>query len=388
MPAPASKRACEPRSSAHRSATCELAVAVGVDPSDRRGVVAAVERLELGDRLARRVGGRAADRGRGMEIEREVERARAVTDLAADSRGEVRDRGVADRLGLAGDDLVAVAREARHDRVDHDAVLGPLFRRRVERGDRGCVVVGACTACDRAGHGARLDEFAAPPHEELRARAHEPPVGCAAGTEYEASGLRRVQAGEHLERCQRGVGIDGDLARKHHLRHFVTVDARGDRGHGRVPRGEVLAGLDRETPRHAGPGRWPAHRCAVDLGDTRAITIDSQHPRRDGQQRLGRSVEGERAACDRSELGVAVDGDRLQHLGRVRGGHAHGNARGDDGAVAVDPAKAVVAQRSQRVGHAVGPVDRARARDQLHRRVGGHRRVAVTSCAAPRPSRW
>ena len=92
-----------------------------------------------------------------------------AVEPAADRRGEVRDRAEHRDLGIRATLQVGAARAERvDDRVDDEAVLAGVLRRRGQRQQR-LVAVGDGRAGDRP----RLDDVTGAAHEELGARADE-----------------------------------------------------------------------------------------------------------------------------------------------------------------------------------------------------------------------
>ena len=173
MPAPATRRARAPSSSAPRSAIAHSPSPRASTQPDRTGVATAVERPRArGWRRARAGAGRAADRRRRVQQPGQLERARRrVREPAADRRGEVRDgsehRDVGDRVGVRarsqrGPSTSTIA-------VDDEAVLAacpsPTPRARAAR--RRC----RRRWCRRPAATRRRRSTA--PHEELGARADE-----------------------------------------------------------------------------------------------------------------------------------------------------------------------------------------------------------------------
>ena len=195
MPAPASRRARWPSSSAPRNATAELAVAVGVDPADGPAYGPRSKRLEaaIASSAAPRAACRrppawgAARRARSSAVDASPwrERRRAIAG------GEVRDRREPTGSRLVDDDVGRTgARSSLDDRVDDErGARGSSLTDDASRSIERRSASGDAARGDGAGHRPGHDVAPRAPHEQLRAsrrrsrrrRRRSSPAACGAG---------------------------------------------------------------------------------------------------------------------------------------------------------------------------------------------------------------
>ncbi len=260
-----------------------------------------------------------------------------------------------------------VARRPQHfdDRVDDEPVLASVLLRPGE-------LVGA-----RAGtrHRARGHVRAAPPDQELGARADESAVGV-----HDAAGLRRPQRCEHRTRIERAARLDQHLARQHDLLDRARVDQREDGGDLGFPLVETGQLGDAEDGGRVVVGRGDRlgrGRRRFDERAPHAAIGRSLHERRRDDQT---PTAGERECADRSrpDAGrrIVEQLDRTQRVDGTVRIHPRRRAGGDEPGRSVQPRATVGAEMVEKVG-GVGEGLAARAK-----RPGRDRRLSPVHAAS------
>ena len=213
MPAPATRRARRPSMLGAAQRDGPLAVAARRRPSRPGRRSAAGSAFEREDHLERRVGGRAADGGGGVQRARtSVERVRRGSrSVPYTGVGEVGDVGRTSRPRVRRARIEVARTTARVPRRSRRRRSGARCRPWPTRRASASVLRRRSRRCRRAAVTRRVGPCAR--DEQLRARTDD-----AVGRVHEAAGLLVAQAGEHRSHVEVLVGLDVDGAREHDLR--------------------------------------------------------------------------------------------------------------------------------------------------------------------------